>query len=261
MITRKVETCLILILTPLIFSILIGKINAKNVFTGSFSPSVQDMEFAAAEPRPVIAEYESPKLLPLVTNVSELQQKLVSANSEKHEITLQVPRGFSFNEEDQLHEASVQEISNQDKPEKVADRDSFTDYDESEEDLHSDIRQRSDEDANLKDESRHYNDYEEYKESDGLDVRNNGHYGHDSLHEETRGKFSDNKDQEKDSLNEESKQDSDTKESKVHESDGHKKEHSGGKFLIFLTSKNLFFGCDKLLLIWEYKMNKKIGKK
>lgn len=102
MIFKKVEISLIL--SSLICLILFATTYAKYIVMRSFGPMLDDMEFSAAEPRPVVLNYmKSSEVLPIEANVKELNTYASNIN----EKTLQLPLKFAY---DQVHEATVQEI-------------------------------------------------------------------------------------------------------------------------------------------------------
>lgn len=96
----------------LVYLISVITVQAKNVFPGfAVSSSIDDMEVAAAEPRPIIVEsVHDAQVLPLVANKSVLDENPASASSEVVAKTLQHPFAFSFNDKDQELEATVHEI-------------------------------------------------------------------------------------------------------------------------------------------------------
>lgn len=108
---EKQSTSLILAYLILLFHF--EKIQAKHVFPGfTVSSSVDDMEVAAAQPRPVVINsVMDPQVLPLVADSSELGDIEVSASSEVVQKILRHPRAFSYNEKDQVQEATIQEIN------------------------------------------------------------------------------------------------------------------------------------------------------
>lgn len=113
MIFNKQATSLILV-----YLIAVITVQAKNIFPGfAESSSVDDMEVAAAEPRPIIVEsVHDAQVLPLVANTSVMDDNPASASNEVVAKTLQHPFAFSFNDKDQELEATVHEIISDQNP-------------------------------------------------------------------------------------------------------------------------------------------------
>lgn len=181
----------------ILFCILCSSIELKYAVAGLFvSSSDQDMEFAAAEPRPVRVDFEeSPQVLPLVANVSGLQQGSVSDsngnddNRESDDQTSQIRFGTSHDVGDQIHDATIQEIlpgqrkrpgnyyKYMDHEEKnyhhddvkIGDYDAFSEDEPRQDIVRSGTRNLRDEDESSKEESRRHEEYDvnESKESKG----------------------------------------------------------------------------------------------
>lgn len=191
----------------LVYLILLCQIQAKHVFPGfTVFSSVDDMEVAAAQPRPVvIPSMIEPRVLPLVADSSELGDTEVSASSEVMQKTLRHPSAFSYN--DQVQEATIQEINpsetslvtdyfkylknveeanSQEGGGKVDSSEAISDEKESGEDdlIHSKIKNDSEEEDNLKTvESRNDNSHEAYEVNEKKEHGKGGSHGgheHDS---------------------------------------------------------------------------------